>query len=84
MPKTLLGPNCLFCEQFQFEEATGALSEVTPGSEMTMFCREGKWYWMNGDNQKRLTECMLKAIDCRDFRLSNLAKSMDIKMRKWA
>lgn len=60
------GRVCVLCEHFRYEEGDPGYSEYTPGSNASMGCGKGYWYWRNYTAQDFRTK-LLSAERCADF-----------------
>ena len=59
---------CVFCEHLYFSEGCGGYSEYTPGYDVSMGCRKGKWsidfFDLSTDEYR---ETMLTAETCGEY-----------------
>ena len=59
---------CVLCENYYFLQAEPGYSELTPGVDCSMGCKEHHWEFEQWDDTEiTLANKMLLAIDCKDF-----------------
>jgi hypothetical protein len=58
---------CLFCKQLHFYAGEPGYSEMTPGSDMELFCEKKHWDAHDFFYEDSYRKAMLMARECKDW-----------------
>lgn len=59
---------CVFCEYFDLEMGDEGYSEMTPGSETVIKCRQNYWEMENGEDDSVFRANIIKAVTCSEYK----------------